>query len=156
MDQFFFFCFDVDQNPICMSGDESYVLKEHIPNSTQSFLGFHLSKPCLTPAQIPNAVRCFDVHAKAQQEKSVQPLSLESLGEALHVVLKRTVVGQELNVGTIDLDATSSLLLQVLLATERGEAPVLGDNDLLATGELVLRAAEGLEGSSLVCFGLSV
>lgn len=66
------------------------------------------------------------------------------------------MVGQELNVSTIDLDATSSLLLQVLLAAKRGEAPVLGDNDLLATGELVLRAAEGLESSSLVCFGLSV
>lgn len=138
-----------------MSGDESYVLKEHIPNSTQSFLGFHLSKPCLTPAQIPNAVRCFDVHAKHNKRKALHPLSLESLGEALHVVLERTVVGQELNVSTIDLDATSSLLLQVLLATERGEAPVLGDDDLLATGELVLGAAESLESSGLVCFDLS-
>lgn len=87
---------------------------------------------------------------QAQQEKSVQSLSLESLGEALHVVRKRTVVGQELNVGTVDLDAASSLLLQVLLAAERGETPVLGDNDLLATGELVLGAAEGLKSSGLV------
>lgn len=92
---------------------------------------------------------------QAQQEKYVQPLSLESLGETLHVVLERTVVGEELNVSTIDLDATSSLLLQVLLAAERGEAPVLGDDDLLATRELVLGAAEGLESSGLVCLKLS-
>jgi hypothetical protein len=77
-------------------------------------------------------------------------LLLESLGEALHVVLERTVVAEELDVSTVDLDAAGSLLLEVLLTTEGSEAPVLGDNDLLATGELVLRAAEGLEGEVLV------
>lgn len=87
---------------------------------------------------------------QAQQEKNVQPLSLESIGEALHVVLKRSVVGQELNVGAVDLDATSSLLLQVLFAAKRGEAPVLRNDNLLATRELVLGAAEGLKSGSLV------
>jgi hypothetical protein len=77
-------------------------------------------------------------------------LLLESLGEALHVVLERTVVAEELDVSTVDLDAAGSLLLEVLLTTEGSEAPVLGDNDLLATGELVLRATEGLEGEVLV------
>lgn len=86
-----------------------------------------------------------------QAQKKKQPLSLESLGEALHVVSQGAVVGQELHVSTIDLDAASSLLLQVLLAAEGGETPVLGDNDLLATGELVLGAAEGLEGGGAVC-----
>lgn len=74
----------------------------------------------------------------------------ESLGETLHVVLERAVVGEELNVSTIDLDAASSLLLQVLLAAERGETPVLGDDDLLATGELVLRTAESLKSVATV------
>lgn len=85
-----------------------------------------------------------------QAQKKKQPLSLESLGEALHVVSQGAVVGQELHVSTVDLDAASSLLLQVLLAAEGGETPVLGDNDLLATGELVLGAAEGLEGGGAV------
>lgn len=83
--------------------------------------------------------------------KKANHLSLEGSGEALHVVGKGTVVGEELHVGTIDKEVTSSLLLQVLLAAERGETPVLGDDDLLATGELVLRAAESLESGSLVC-----
>jgi hypothetical protein len=77
-------------------------------------------------------------------------LSLESGGEALHVVLQRTVVGEELNVGSVGKEVTSGLLLEVLLATERSEAPVLGDDDLLATGELVLGAAESLQSGSLV------
>lgn len=134
-----------------------FLFEEHTPDpSTQSFLSFHLSKttsvkPCVTPAQIPNARRLFcHVHASTTREETFHRLSLKSLGEALHVVLQRAVVGQELHVGTVNLDTASSLLLQVLVATEGGEAPVLGDNDLLATGELVLGAAEGLKSSGLV------
>ena len=85
-----------------------------------------------------------------QAQKKTTPLSGESLGEALHVVLQGTVVGKELDVGTIDLDAASSPLLQVLLAAEGSETPVLGDDDLLATGELVLGAAESLESGGAV------
>lgn len=77
-------------------------------------------------------------------------LSLESVGELLHVVRKGAAVGEELDVGTVDLDVTSIPLDEVLLTAERGEAPVLGDNDLLPAGELVLRATEGLEGDSTV------
>jgi hypothetical protein len=74
----------------------------------------------------------------------------ESIREALHVVLKVALVGQELDISTIDLDAASSLSIEVLLTAERSKAPVLGDNDLLATGELVLGAAESLEGDGAV------
>lgn len=89
---------------------------------------------------------------QAQQEREdIHPSGLESLGEALHIVLQGTVVAQELHVGTIHLNAAGGLLLQVLVAAERGEAPVLRDDDLLATGELVLGAAEGLKGKSTVC-----
>lgn len=78
-------------------------------------------------------------------------LQLESLGEAAHVPLQRTVVAEELDVGAVGHETAGSLALEVLLAAERGEAPVLGDDDLLATGELVLRAAESLEGKTTVC-----
>ena len=74
----------------------------------------------------------------------------ESLGETLHVVLERAVVGEELNVSTIDLDAASSLLLQVLLAAQRGKAPVLGDDDLLSARELVLGSSESLKSVATV------
>jgi hypothetical protein len=77
-------------------------------------------------------------------------LSLESVREALHVVLQVAVVGKELNVGTVNLDTTSSDLLQVLLAAEGSETPVLGDDNLLATRELVLRSAESLKSNSAV------
>jgi hypothetical protein len=85
--------------------------------------------------------------------KTPAHLSREGSGEALHVVLQRTVVAQELDISTVHQEVTGSLLLQVLLAAERGETPVLGDDDLLATGELVLGAAESLESGSLVCSG---
>jgi hypothetical protein len=75
---------------------------------------------------------------------------LESVGELLHVVLERTVVGEELDVGTIDLDVSSIPLDQVLLAAQRREAPVLGDDNLLPAGELVLRTAESFEGNGAV------
>jgi hypothetical protein len=63
-------------------------------------------------------------------------LLLESLGEALDVLLEDTLVAEELDVATVDLDLALSAPGNVLLATETGEAPVLGDNDLLATREL--------------------
>lgn len=75
----------------------------------------------------------------------VQHLSLEGIGEAAHVVLERTVVGEELNVGTVILDTAGSLALEVLVTAKRGETPVLGDDDLLATRELVLGSAESLK-----------
>lgn len=86
----------------------------------------------------------------ASHDTTKLPLCLESVGEALHVVLQVAVVGKELNVGTVDLDAASSNRLQVLLAAEGSETPVLGDDDLLATRELVLRAAESLKSDSAV------
>lgn len=77
-------------------------------------------------------------------------LSAEGLGESLHVLSQRTLVGEKLDVSTVDLDAAGSLLLQVLLAAEGSEAPVLGDNDLLATRELVLGTAESLKSDGTV------
>lgn len=74
----------------------------------------------------------------------------ESLGEAAHVPLERTVVAEELDVGTVDLDGTGLALGNVLLAAEGSEAPVLGDDDLLATRELVLRTTESLESGGAV------
>lgn len=109
-----------------------------------------LSKPCRRRPRSQMQYG-FLFFMQAQQEETPIPLSRESLGEALHVVLQGTVVGQELHVSTIHLDAASSLLLQVLFATEGSETPVLGDNDLLATGELVLGSTQGLEGESTVC-----
>lgn len=63
-------------------------------------------------------------------------LSLESVGEAAHVLGDGALVAEELDVGTVDLDLALLALLNVLLAAERGETPVPGDDDLLATGEL--------------------
>ena len=83
-------------------------------------------------------------------QTSLPHLSREGIGEAAHVLRKRTVVAEKLDVSTIVLDTARGLALEVLLTTERSEAPVLGDNDLLATGELVLRAAESLESESTV------
>jgi hypothetical protein len=56
--------------------------------------------------------------------------------EATHVLLKVTLVAEELDVSTIDLDLALLALLEVFLTAERGETPVPGDDDLLATGEL--------------------
>ena len=71
-----------------------------------------------------------------RHRKTTNNLSLESVGEAAHVLGKVTLVAEELDVGTVDLDLALLALLDVLLAAERGEAPVSGDDDLLATGEL--------------------
>jgi hypothetical protein len=62
---------------------------------------------------------------------------LESLGEAAHVVIERTLGAEELDVGTVDPDLALLALLDVLVALEGSETPVLGDDDLLATGELL-------------------
>ena len=62
---------------------------------------------------------------------------LESLGEAAHVVIERTLGAEELDVGTVDPDLALLALLDVIVALEGGETPVLGDDDLLATGELL-------------------
>ena len=80
----------------------------------------------------------------------------ESTGEALHVLLQLTMVGEELDVCTINADAASGLLLQVLVTPERSEAPVLGDDDLLSAGELVLRTSESLEGDGTACLHILV
>jgi hypothetical protein len=80
----------------------------------------------------------------------IEPLGGESIREALHVLLQRTVVAEELDIGTILLDTAGRLLLQVLLTTKGCEAPVLGNDDLLPAGELVLGAAESLEGDGAV------
>ena len=86
----------------------------------------------------------------ASRDTTKLPLCLESVGEALHVVLQVAVVGKELNVGTVDLDGTGLALGNVLLAAEGSEAPVLGDDDLLVTRELVLRTTESLESGGAV------
>ena len=96
---------------------------------------------------IPSRATLHDSHIRSS-------LLGESLGEALHVALERTVVGEELNIGTVQEESTGGLLLQVLVAAEGSEAPVLGDDDLLPAGELVLGAAEGLESGGLVWRGL--
>jgi len=77
-------------------------------------------------------------------------LSREGVREPLHVVLKRTLVPQELHIRTIHPHATLLALGDVLLAIERRETPLLRDNDLLATWELVLAAAESLDGVGAV------
>jgi hypothetical protein len=75
---------------------------------------------------------------------------LESLGEAAHVVIERTLGAEELDVGTVDPDLALLALLDVLVALEGSETPVLGDDDLLATGELVLATPQGLESGGAV------
>lgn len=117
---------------------------------TQSVESF-ISKPCRRRPRSQMQYGFFVLYASTTKRNDYSLSFRESLGEALHVVLQGTVVGQELHVGTVHLDAASSLLLQVLLAAEGSEAPVLGDDDLLATGELILGSAEGLEGESTVC-----
>lgn len=85
---------------------------------------------------------------RVRLELGILRLSGEGVGEAAHVVLKGTLVAEELDVGTVDTDAALLALGDVLLTAEGSEAPVLGDDDLLATRELVLGAAESLDGDS--------
>jgi len=69
----------------------------------------------------------------------------ESLWEATNVVLKFSVVGEELNVSAINLDTALLSEFHILVPTKRSESPVLGHDDLLSTWELVLRASKSLD-----------
>jgi hypothetical protein len=63
-------------------------------------------------------------------------LLLESIREALDVLLEIALVTEELYIAPVNLDPTLFALRNVLVTTEASEAPVLANDDLLATGEL--------------------
>lgn len=92
----------------------------------------------------------YEQHIKHLNHPNLLSNALVGLGEALHVLLDKTVTTQELDVGTVLLELALLAELDVLLTADGGEAPVLGDNDLLATRELVGGATHGLDGGGAV------
>ena len=66
------------------------------------------------------------------------------------VVVKLTLLGNELDIATIGLKLAFAASLDVFLTLKRSETPLVGDDDLLLTRELVLAATKSFNDSSLV------
>lgn len=89
--------------------------------------------------------RCTTVYQVAESITDIHLSLVLVVRELSQVLLKVTLLGQELNVSTVVLDLTVSLLGDVLFSVKRSETPLLGDNDLLLTWELVSGSSQTLD-----------